>query len=161
MTETAQGLTVLTALGAFVGIAYMYVQHRNKVPKTITPLHSQYRVNIQALEKFPTMPVPAWVSAGVAASSPEQTPGPDFKYRMGPPPVPGWYLTHVVGTHASCPNTWRWWNGYYWSIATSENDGPEVAAANAAVHTPLEPYQILWCADWPENARVPDTRGLP
>jgi hypothetical protein len=71
-------------------------------------------------------------------------------WHSGPPPHIGWWEASANGIYGN----WRWWNGVYWSLATSSTfslSGVLTAAINKTFHPG---WHIKWTYYWPEGARV-------
>lgn len=72
------------------------------------------------------------------------------KWRAGPPPHVGWWLTKT--DRGRWDTGWRWWWGTYWSWPVSARATPAQAAQGALVASMVD--TVVWCHDWPKNARV-------
>ncbi len=67
-------------------------------------------------------------------------------WHKGPPPYVGWWNASDCHNH----NSWRWWNGKYWSWAYFPDETPHCPPEKSLCFIPNE-----WTDYWPENARVP------
>lgn len=72
-----------------------------------------------------------------------------LKWHAGPPPHVGWWLTRSSRQGES----WRWWRGDGWTHGVQPDATHE--QRRAATRRRSAAAGILWCADWPEGARVP------
>lgn len=72
------------------------------------------------------------------------------KWRIGAPPHVGWWLARQgMGTAG-----WRWWDGRVWSVPSPRSNDAKEAAALAQFAADRS-ESIVWCADYPPDARVP------
>ena len=77
----------------------------------------------------------------------------DLTWHSGPPPHVGWW--HA--SYARNPDTWRWWNGAYWSLSVASTDSLVVVVVVVKLSRIPSRVEdsIEWTDYWPENARVP------
>ncbi|MGB3882011.1 MAG: hypothetical protein WA955_15685 [Diaphorobacter nitroreducens] len=72
------------------------------------------------------------------------------KWRIGAPPHVGWWLARQGMATAG----WRWWDGRVWSVPSPRSNNAKEAAALAQFVADRS-ESIVWCADYPPDARVP------
>jgi hypothetical protein len=79
----------------------------------------------------------------------------DRKWNLGPPPHIGWWNA----SWCKGEDTWRWWNGHYWSYPVGSDAAmhhiERMASMRDCGFDLDHPSAILWSHYWPENARVP------
>jgi hypothetical protein len=70
----------------------------------------------------------------------------------GNPPSIGWYNACIY----KLDDTWKYWNGKYWSMNVYEEDSIVIVAQFSALEDTSP--NIIWTTFWPENPRVEDNR---
>ena len=106
-------------------------------------------MEVNAFESVRQRGVPLPITAPAATVVPQELVA-ARKWRIGPPPHAGWWLTRLGYSKAA----WRWWDGERWSLPSSSSNSAVDAAAVAQFASNTS-FAMAWCMDWPEGARVP------
>lgn len=74
-------------------------------------------------------------------------------WHSGPPPSLGWW----PASSERFENSYRWWNGVYWSRPCFNGEPGEIVALFSAIPSTFDLSEIEWQrrpASWPERSRT-------